>query len=97
MVLNNTLEPDALWMLLTPVYSTLVFSSRFFYVLYLFADREKNESILNSDTGISSDSAHSLYLVLCCWVFFLLLSKRQKKSYLLIFFLNVIATKMYIF
>lgn len=53
--------------------------------------REYDESILNSDTGISSDSAHSLTLVLC--LFFLIL---KKKPYLLIFF-NVLATKMYIF
>lgn len=61
----------------------------------MFEGRENDESILNSDTGISSDSAHSLTLVLCLFVF--LFSKR--KPYLLIFFfvLNVIATKMYIF
>lgn len=64
-----------------------------FYVLYMFEGRENDESILNSDTGISSDSAHSLTLVLCLFVF--LFSKRKPCWFF--FFLNVIATKMYIF
>lgn len=57
--------------------------------------REYDESILNSDTGISSDSAHSLTLVLCsvCCCFFL---NSQKETLLVVFF-NVLATKMYIF
>lgn len=36
----------------------------------MFEGRENDESILNSDTGISSDSAHSLTLVLCLFVFY---------------------------
>lgn len=40
-----------------------------FYVLYMFEGRENDESILNSDTGISSDSAHTLTLVFV-FVFF---------------------------
>lgn len=55
----NTLDPCVL-------YASVPIS--FFYVLYLFEGRENDESILNSDTGISSDSAHSLTLV---FVFFL--------------------------
>lgn len=46
----------------------------------MFEGRENDESILNSDTGISSDSAHSLTLV---FVFVFLIFK--KKLYLLIF------------
>lgn len=61
----------------------------------MFEGREIDESILNSDTGISSDSAHSLTLVFVFFLFFFLFLKT--KPYLLIFFLNVIATKMYIF
>lgn len=55
----------------------------------MFEGREYDESILNSDTGISSDSAHSLTLVLCLFFFIF------KKKNLLVdfFFLNVIATK----
>lgn len=55
----NTLDPCVL-------YASVPIS--FFYVLYLFEGRENDESILNSDTGISSDSAHSLTLV---FVFFI--------------------------
>lgn len=54
---------------------------------------KNDKRILNSDTGIFSDSAHSLTLVLCLFYCF----QKGKKTYLLIFFLNVIATKMYIF
>lgn len=56
--------------------------------------REYDESILNSDTGISSDSAHSLTLVLCfvCCFF-----NSQKETLPVDFFFNVLATKMYIF
>lgn len=90
---NNTLEHDALWMLLTPVYCMLLFTISFFYVLYLFEGRENDESILNSDTGISTESALSLTLV--CLLFFLIF--KEKKLTCLFFFLNVKATKMYIF
>lgn len=48
----------------------------------MFEGRENDESILNSDTGISSDLAHSLTLVFV-FVFLILFSKR--KPYLLIF------------
>lgn len=60
----------------------------------MFEGRENDESILNSDTGISSDSAHSLTLVFCVFFFFF-----KKKTLIVDFFsfLNVIATKMYIF
>lgn len=74
---KNTLDHDALWILLTPVYSMLLFPSHFFYVLYMSEGREYDESILNSDTGISSDSAHSLTLVLCLFVCFFLILKRK--------------------
>lgn len=47
-----------------------------FYVLYMFEGRENYESILNSDTGISSDSAHSLTLVFV-FVFFNFIFKKK--------------------
>lgn len=59
----------------------------------MFKGREKNdESILNSDTGKLSDSALSLTLV----CFFIILKEKNLTSYV-ISFLNVTATKMYIF
>lgn len=64
----------------------------FFYVLYMFEGRENNESILNSDTGISSDSAHSLTLVF--EFFFIFKNKTLPVDF---FFLNVIATKIYVY
>ena len=44
----------------------------------MFEGRENDESILNSDTGISSDSAHSLTLVFCG--FFLFFFNFQKEN-----------------
>lgn len=57
---------------------------------------EKNESILNSDTGIFSDSAHSLDLVLCCCFFFILV-KKTKQTLLLDFLLTCYSYKKCIF
>lgn len=48
-----------------PLCTVCFCSHLIFYVLYMSEGREYDESILNSDTGISSDSAHSLTLVLC--------------------------------
>lgn len=71
----NTLDPCVLYAFV-PI--------SFFYVLYMSEGREYDESILNSDTGISSDSAHSLTLVLCfvCFCFF----NSQKETLLVDFF-----------
>lgn len=61
----------------------------------MFEGRENDESILNSDTGISSDSAHSLTLVFVfVWVF---LNFQKENLTCWFFFVNVIAIKMYIF
>lgn len=82
----NALDPRVLY--------ACVPISFFMYCICLKAGKN-DERILNSDTGISCDSAHSLTLVLC--LFYYYFQKGKKKPYLLIFFLNVIATKMYIF
>lgn len=92
---NNTLEPDALWMLLAPVYCTLVSPSHFLYVLYLFEGREKRGTYFKLRYGYLlwfSTLSHFSFVS-----FFIVFKKEIKKIYLLIFFLNVIATKMYIF
>lgn len=61
----------------------------------MLESRDNDESILNSDTGISSDSAHSLTLVFFFQLFFEI-SKTNPYLYFF-FFVNVIAIKMYIF
>lgn len=45
----------------------------------MFEGRENDESILNSDTGIFSDSAHSLTLV--CVLFFFLIFKKKSVDF----------------
>lgn len=50
---NNTLEHDALWISMSMLRTVCSMSE----------SRENDESILNSDTGISFDSAHSFTLV----------------------------------
>lgn len=89
---NNTLEHDALWILLTPMYCTLLFPSHFLRTVYVWRQGKWWKYFKLRYGYLLWFSTLFHFSFLCLFFYF------QKENFTCwFFFLNVIATKMYIF